>query len=246
MIIGYGTLDSYWGYEIEELLQVFQIEEQNYISRGRSGNFTFRHPENLQLTFNRQEIEQLTLLLTPFVEGAPLVHLLQRCLPICYPTSEFEQRLINQFDLFPSSQKDYVHEALQRLLEASMYMRRWEGPGHPYPLSHDATRRLMTQDQIDANVTNALNHLDDQLYLLVPEVLAFFNSLQVKDWKDNTYVPVPEINSYLQRFLDKVRRGKMCIRVTSYYFISTVSYYYLILFKEILPQVPLQLLSRIS
>nr|QBK90832.1 MAG: hypothetical protein LCPAC201_01330 [Pithovirus LCPAC201] len=105
----------------------------------------FSRPENPQDEFTKQEIEGLSSLLSCFFDLSSLKPtdngFIEEILSKIKMGNEIkaglemidEEKMI-KFRKLPVSEKKIIRKWLITLFETGMYMRKWVGPGHPYPI----------------------------------------------------------------------------------------------------------------
>ena len=111
-----------------------------------------------------------------------------------------------------------------------MYMRRWKGPGFPYPVKEadtrgtDLTYEVKIKECVDV-ITNMLktHHLYYRLYAID------------NNRKEGHFVSI----------FEKVKDGKYCIRSASKRFIATAVWYRLLLMGQAWPDVDINTIDRI-
>lgn len=96
---------------------------------------------------------------------------------------------------------------LAKIFEAAMYMRRWNGPGHPYPLERTATR---VQNNYLVNLSHSLLELEQiaKDHSLVP-ILKKIKTIGTYGFRMNVW-----------ELFRSVRNDQFCIRVASRLFID--------------------------
>jgi len=180
--IAYGTLRSYLVYEVDELRLAFSSIESSFL---------FRRPDRPSESFPLGKIQGLYHLLP---EGSPLHRQIGRGL-ILIEEQEEESR---SFLLGP--ERPILRRWLHVLFETGMYMRRWLGPGHPYPMT--ATATLIDVDPAILT-TVSLDRLEAIREQMSPALQAFTLNL-----------PSVEGSTLAEEILS-LRHGDSCIRVSS-------------------------------
>jgi hypothetical protein len=205
-VIAYGTIDNYYGYEIDEFLNCFS--EYNDV-------FIFKNP-NLKSVFTDTEISELKDLAKKY----GYIHLVDK---IDYGLSQkinlanYDQELISVFKNFKS--KDIINYILKQLYNIGMYMRSWKGPGHDYPIESVDTHNVINESLINLLLDNISIKIDQ----LVDEEKLFMENLKMVDYNLDTIIIQ---NDFLKNMISKILSSEYCIRMSSNLLIGT-SYYYL-------------------
>lgn len=254
-IVAFGTLTRYVGYEIDELLSSFSYNEsietsstshrESEIRRANRGDFIFRHPEDTRVAFTVAQIDQLHQLLLPWSTQPMIPALIARInegLMEARQKTDYDRQLLRAFRQVVKDQQLVVREYLFGLFQAGMYMRRWEGQGHPYPQKSNQTENVKISP--DANTLKALQQLHQIIDQFDPTTKRLIygeyvnrsdqvsGGLRVVEY----FGPQPEQSrSYISELMYQVIRGDFCIRMASSKFIGTGSYYLRLLFNENIP-----------
>jgi len=265
-IIGFGTLGSYIGYEIDELLHSFHYIDTDSISgdesdtrqrNGRNrGDFIFRHPENIRSIFTINQIEQLRQLLLAWVGDyptlQPLIDRIDEGLVDIRQKTDYDKQLLRDFRRLSKDQQNLIRSYLYDLFYAGMYMRRWEGPGHPYP--HRTAQTENTKISPDANTLKSLKTLESRIDTFAPQTKTlicgtytstrdnFTGGLRVVEYFG---ADPQQQRNFISNLLYEVMKGEYCIRMASSRFVGTGVYYLRLLYNENIPDFDPTTLDRI-
>ena len=121
-----------------------------------------------------------------------------------------------------------------------MYMRKWRGPGHPYPI-YEAQTKTLGYDPND-KVTESLIHCHQQLVDNSQE-RKFAWDLPVCFYERAT---VMNKNVSLGQLLEIVGSGGYCIRMASSLLTSSSYRYLLLFFGERIPNVDMNWIEAVS
>lgn len=147
-----------------------------------------------------------------------------------------EDNRIKQFKSFDKERQQRIRQFYTTMFECGMYMRRWKGEGHPYPIKYDDT----TDEKIDPYIgaTPCLNHMKDAL-----KVDKWLRSTpMVNNANDGYYVT----SDLLERYFPGVYDGETCIRMASTQFIATAERSLRVYLGERIPNFNSREVSRIS
>ena len=237
-MIGYGLLNKYRIYEIEELQLAF-----GYASRD---NFLFRIPERPQQTFHIRAIEQLQSLLKQQQTGSEncmitqLVNTIYRGIIEVQNKSEYDRTLFRMISPLPESQKKLISASLLQLFHCGMYMRRWKGPGHPYPVTLRDTRIEFEPDQLTHEALLEWTKITDALPEHPQRICHEMRMVEYHGYD------ITRHNPCAKNYVQSIQSGQRCIRVASTIFISTGYYYLWVLFNETIQGVDPQSIVHIS
>jgi hypothetical protein len=244
-IIAFGTLTRYWGYEIDELMSSFTYNESIDTRRSTRGDFIFRHPEDTRVAFTVAQIDQLHQLLLPWSTQPmvpPLISRLTEGLMEARQKTDYDRQLIRDFRRIVKEQQLIVRDYLFSLFQAGMYMRRWEGPGHPYPQKSNQTENVKISP--DANTLKSLQ----QVHRIIDQFDPTTKRLIYGEYVNRSdqisgglriveyFGPQPEQSrSCISDLMYQVIRSDFCIRMASSKFVGTGAYYLRLLFNETVP-----------
>jgi hypothetical protein len=232
--IAYGNIGNYYTYEISELVGAFH--------RNEGGVIDFRRPENITSTFTVAEVQDLALLLKCYTPTKYITDLLTA---IQTGIEELEERvasdgtILAEFKLFSDADKQHIRKFLYEIFYIGMYMRRWKGPGHPYPLTGDAASIELDPNnavtELLVTTTNFLNGLDRL-------IISFCMRLKVCEYKGGH---IECGRKELSREWTDVLDAKRCIRQASTMYIGTAYHYLIVLFNERIPNLDVKQVEAI-
>lgn len=229
-LIAYGTLSSYWGYEPDELKGSFQFKERD---------FFFLRPEDQRSTFKIEEIRQLYQLIQLFPqECSELKERITQGLEECQNKTDYDRELFHQLRSISSEDRDLIREYLYTLFQAGMYMRKWKGPGYPYPIREEETKKGNSDDQ-STEALSQIRALFDQMSNSTQ--LLLYSLRVVEYYKDGPQQSKSSIWDYLLA----VGSGAFCIRMASTKFVGTGYYYLKNFFDQIIPDCDIKNLDTI-
>ena len=223
-LIGYGNLVSYLGYEIEELLGSFHFRGE-----GIHRDFVFLRPENLRAFFHRDDLESLRHLLRNYPQATALHQRITEGLMEMRRKTEYDRNLLRQWDNIPAISREKIRQFLHQLFIAGMYMRRWDGPGTPYPLHQGQT----TKNKLpDVAVSRELVECESQLGGMTPDIRVLARGLHMCEYYGTD---INQSTQTIGHLYDEVRAERYCIRQASSKFVGTGYYYLNLLFTERIP-----------
>lgn len=210
-LVAYGTLERFRVYEVEELTAAF------YRSEGVRG---YRVPEAPHTVFPEAEITRLTVCLEMAGMGSALRDEIASIAAekIAREISLGHEAMTRVLSCITGEERTAFLEVLDLLFSAAMYMRRWRGPGNPYPIEEKDT--LVRIDPMP--------RVAEALTLCMPA----FEKLAA------TCRPVAELRVYeydhvsgfaassrrLSSLLHLIANNEMCIRVASSRILRTVAF----------------------
>lgn len=232
--IAYGNISRYYTYEISELVGAFH--------RSEGGVIDFRQPQDITSTFTVPEVQELAKLLRCF---APTKYISELLIAIQTGIEELEERVatdslfVKEFKMFSETDKQDIRRFLHAIFHIGMYMRRWKGPGHPYPIAQDAT--LIKEDPNDI-VTECFKQTKYFLDGVNKSVLSFCMGLKICEYKDGRIECGQK--EFHKEWTD-VLNAKRCIRQASTMYIGTAYHYLVILFNERIPNINVKQVAAI-
>ena len=202
---------------------------------------SFSNPFNNE-SFSRQAIQRLLVLsLNDTTEGADAFSsCLKTLLALTAALNTEERLLVATFQNHPE-----VVPAFEALLEAGMYMRRWDGNLAKYPLTSAETNAsddsAVEESQHFDRVQRSLERLKATVDALPSPLARKFWNLPLRNYmRSGYYAPTnPEDGKTVYDRLDIVVQGdtpvapmESCIRMSSGWFVFTAMYYYGKIFHE--------------
>ena len=155
--------------------------------------------------------------------------------------NEAEKALYRKVASHTKEQQQALQEFYRQGFDCGMYMRRWEGPGNPYPIQEGVTQRHFSPD---ANVSAALQRMQSQYDAFPASLKECVHEMMIVQWRspeaDVTNEPffrsLPRgAPAREEGLFQKVKRGEYCIRMASSRFIWTSAYYLRLCFGEMIP-----------
>lgn len=199
-MVAYGTSTKYWCFEIEELKTTFGMVHG-----------VFRSPD-LGKEYKRSEIEQLRRTIRNFPEFESLVCVIDNGLADLSRLNKEEKEFRDY--IFANHRKSF-YSFLNDLFMTGMYMRRWLGPGHPYPTREDQTKsNISPEERTTPMLVKIKEYIDANLKTA--------RKIQVRNLRNGSYQTAIE---NLPEFIRLVMNDQKCIRMASSEFIGTTVYY---------------------
>ncbi len=236
-MIAFGHPWSYRLYELDELNDVLGDPDRPDSEDDGVSFFVFRKPENMRDVFSTSEIQSLLAMLRHIqrlhrrgfgVYPERLVSVLAARVELVMMGSrqkEVEDReLLSMFVALSMEQQIYLKQFLENVFYMGMYMRRWIGPDHPYPILEAQTHGL-TGKETKLNVSRQVGIC----YNILRDARAdgqnvddFWRGLQSMTYGGETYIPG---SCSLGHLWDGIVTEETCIRVGSSYILGSTSYY---------------------
>lgn len=234
-MICYGTLDKYFSYELDELLNAFHVDETYSIQ--------FRRPENPKVLWHIREIQKLLRLLKSFTVTPDLTKLINRINDGIIEATEkieFDDIAITTLLSYDSRIKDCIKRFLYEIFYIGMYMRRWKGPGHDYPIKEAETKGIEPTETISHHIGIAIELLN-----AMPKYAKDF-TLNLKICQYQTTGTIEHGKEKLNNEWDGIIKGNNCIRIASTRLIGTGYHYLRVLYKETIQGFDIKEVERIS
>lgn len=261
-IVAFGNIFEYVCYDLDDFIQNFR----EYAIEGLEDErvFEFRKPEDPNNMFNLSDIKPLVSVIELYKnipDSSQVLELIRDGLTRTVSMTEYDRRTLLEFDNLPNNDKPLIKAWLQQLFLTGMYMRRWLGPGSPYPLTDASSQGPDPNTKVNNAMTilgyHPLAKISSTQYqpFSVGGITAklsengkrFVNNLRAVEYKmsDEGIREPNQKSQTIGTYLDKVRKGTYCIRMASSYFIGTGFYYLRNLFKHIVPNYDPSSLERI-
>ena len=224
----FGTPFIYRVLELDELIQAWHPDEWGQVrftGVGRNEVYTSAHVRRLRSMLHR--MKQLNPQLTGSVDR--LTGYIDTGTIAAMERNTQINRFVNEIRRSSPQIRDIVRTLFYNVFFAGMYMRKWHGPGHTYPLRSISTRGSVNPTPKSLLTLSEIISLLDRL----PEVLVNeIRRLPDIDYRRNevTILSVP-----IFRIIDQVSQGVQCIRVASRHLVLTGYYYLGVVFNEIIP-----------
>lgn len=225
-MFAFGTPVRYQTYELNDLLEAFYTDTE-------TGAAVFRHPENQNLQFNEEEIIDLETFLQ-FNRNMPGAReLRERIREIkrhAGDSSVLLQGLKRRLETFSEVDKMLVREFLKSVFYTGMYMRRWRGPGNPFPfLEEETTCRLNPEGVVLENISLGR----DILERMSEGTRSFVLGLNCIQYSHSGDIEIEQ--RQFSKEWDDVIAGRQCIRMASTKFVGTGMFYLKEFFSEEIP-----------
>lgn len=254
--IGYGYAQRYTIIDIEEL----QMSFITTIGTGGQKRTNFRIPYKPDYTFTCDELEELLLVLKNFQYNFPdigvkfndLIKQIEDGLFLNKNTAlnDYEKTLVSEYRrlTFKNNEKKIMRDIFYKIFECGMYMRRWKGPGNPYPVLEIETRdsTIKTASLVDPqeNTTLCLVEIKKLIDSLSIFNKSFVEKLHILNWMEEN-----EIGESILFALRKVgydTEDGVCIRVYSSLFVETGYHYLQLFYNETIPGIRIRQMMLIQ
>lgn len=236
-MVGYGRPGSYYTYELADLIGAWYRDQE-------TGGMEFRRPDNPDQRFTISEIESLERLLKCYPtndEIEKLLALIAEGLTDLKDKISHDDEARRQLAGFTSEEKRGVEQFLKHIFYTGMYMRRWRGPGHPFPLAeHETQNRPDPHDTVAKQLGIGIELLKS----MRPSVRNFCFHLNICEYTRSGHIDIGNFN--FQHEWDQVIIGKQCIRIASARFVGTGFHYLRSLFHHSIADMNIKLLDRIT
>nr|QBK90831.1 MAG: hypothetical protein LCPAC201_01320 [Pithovirus LCPAC201] len=225
LMVGYGRLDNYRCYELAELHGSFHL--------GKDVMVHFRKPDK-KTEFELDEIINLDVLVQDFFlrsVGNPdrLAELHTRIGKGIIDYREMDdgmRKIYRQVTSLNLSTKNLLKIWLRELFEAGMYMRRWKGPGNPYPHTRDETRQGDNPCNSDnmSPLGKKIGLLQEMVKTIPDNLMKIMKKLKIAGYNSETSRYRMGERS-LTHIFQRVASNNFCIRVASRMFTLSAAYY---------------------
>ena len=223
-VISFGTLFDYVCYEPLELDYAF-----GYANKEQSTeSFMFRHPENVKVNFTLEQVTQLRDLLLGYKDKYPevnnIINTINQGLTLQQAYNTRDVELVSTFNRI---KVDDIRNYLINLFYVGMYMRRWEGPGCPYPIRAGRTYKMVPPDQ---RTSEGLVILSDIYDKMKKEGQTLIDGLTLVEYDEKGQII--RSDETVKSILTRVANSEYCIRIASSRLIWTGVYYLQLLYHE--------------
>lgn len=150
-----------------------------------------------------------------------------------------DQTMRVEFLKMKADDRNLISEFMMDTIYTGMYMRRWKGPGYPYPFHADATFGADPNDI----VVKKLEVLLDRIKASSEEVRSFMERFHLSNVKNGEYC---RREGLLLKYLTTTYRGEICIRMASSTLISTGHRFFTRIKQEDVEGITLQQLDLIQ
>lgn len=226
IVLAYGSSTEYYFYETEELKNSIYLDNDEELWKfiNPQGGDKFSYICMYRL------LDLLFMIKSVNSKADDLYKHIEFALKDSKFFSEEDKNMrILYFSMDEDEQKK-IFEFLEMMFYSGMYMRKWKGPGHKYPLKEKDT---FGNEDHQVKVTECLDLLKN-----------YFN----EDPIYNNFYVINKDNKegYFIGLFNKVRSGDYCIRMASTRFISTAICYRILLMKEMWPDIDINDIDRIA
>ena len=235
-------MHRFYTYEWSDLLNAFSQNEQTQAQE-------FRHPENYGLNSPNSEIKILLEFLyeernNPLKTKTlkELTDKIEEVLDEKLNEIDSDKRFLAKLNKLTPEIKAKLKHYLEVIFQAGMYMRRWKGPGHPYPLRSETTKSETIPDLEVSEKLQEIISIQKELFP-IREAYLLINKLPSCEYQADGSIEHGRIP--FQHILTQVENGESCIRVASTIFIGTSYHYLRVLFREIYPGLKVRELDHI-
>lgn len=256
-MVAYGTLSNYVCYELDELNGAFRFSQEN----GGPRSFKFDRPDDMKQPFTITQVRQLNVLLGIYPElTETLRKKIAEGIDDQVEKTQYDQDILRTFAAIPTKNQLTIHDYLIELFNAGMYMRRWKGPGMPYPVKQSDTS---TNTNPDPTTVKSLQKMTEHLDQLTPTSRKFLTGHENEEahrrrinrrhqghgnirptqntWEGGlrsvefTGKTFRQSRTPIGWYINEVGDSEYCIRMASTVFIGTAFYYLRLLFHERIP-----------
>lgn len=229
--------------------RVFEMDEILYNFEVTGDIYNLRDPSNPSKYYTINEINKLQSCIKFLNGDENKKNTISNNLNLIIQSNQRKDEMINNFYKLVKGNnelKRILFEYFNKIFLIGMYMRKWKGIG-PYP--HKTTETKI--DDYDPN--DIVSEKLEELYIIMEKIknenyLLWLNlsSLQVINYDNIKNVYETDTSGLIFDYLDKIRNGKFCIRVSSTYLCITGYYYCNILLDYIIPDFDVLNIQRIS
>lgn len=235
-MVCFGTALKYVTYSLDELTDSFYRDTE-------TGVMEFRRPENVNTKFTISDIEGLRQLVScfPMTEDIRrLINVIDEGIIDAREKIEFDDVARARMAVFDKPDQDLMKAFLRHIFYTGMYMRRWAGPGHAFPL-----RSKTTTDgkDPDGKVTDQLGAGMAMLDQMAPAVKTLCLTLTICEY--NGQGGIDHGKAKFGAEWENVIAGRQCIRMASSKFVGTGYHYLRALFRETIPGMDVKAVDRI-
>jgi hypothetical protein len=226
--IGYGKVRDYQVYELDELLGSFTRDDE----------VVFYKPDSKEV-FTNKEIEELDKIIRVYNQNHALLKIIKDGLIVSKDKIAYDSLAKQQLVWVPSL--DMARICLREIFKIGMYMRRWLGPGHPYPLLRVHTKVDYDPEPLVWEMIKGLIKMFEQMDELTRE---FIENLRTCEF--NEVGVLIQLSDNFGMILKRVDSSAMCIRIASSIFVGTGYHYLRVLFREVIEGIEGRKIDRIG
>jgi hypothetical protein len=230
-MLAFGTLLEYHCYEFAELSAGFhQRDEYRDDGNGNevataTGGFVFTNPHGQE--FTKEQVEDLRKIVTVYrnLDDAPeLLRRIELGLHANVQRTTYDNGVLRNFRSFSREEKLKVDAWLLHLFDVGMYLRRWRGKGHPYPVTTQETKINIEPEVLGLPALLHLSVLEEAMTI---EVRDFVKGLRIVQYYATN---VTQDSDTVKHLVKSVNRSTYCIRMASSRFVSTAYHYHMLFF----------------
>lgn len=226
-MIGYGSPYKYHMYELDELIITFGRDENTSL-------YSYRKPNDINDVFSNSDIDILVKLLDCFDVTEEITTLKDRIMVVRKENKnrlDYDSFHMVKFKKLSNTNREKIRVILYNIFYSGMFMRKWKGEGHPYPIKEVDTH--VPGYNPEKNVLACLHILNGLIEELDREGSEFYKSLMWCEYKlDGT---VSRSGNKFNKYLLEVNKGRECIRMASTKLIGTAYHYLTLLYNENIP-----------
>lgn len=253
LIIAYGTISNYIGFEVDELEIAFRSSINS--------SYCFARPDTQGASFNIKEIEGLldllTIIVNPNQKLKNFIRQLNEGIELVSRVSIADIENVRAVAQMSVSERSTIKMFLSKLFHTGMYFRRWKGLGNPYPVKDKDTKNEAIDPMIKG--VSTLDETYQTVGILITDILKTKNG----STKGISYPPTVSfimnlmcvrIYKYKLERCDKTIAVIMrelalaveCIRIGSSILIGTAVHYNSLFFNEQFPGFDYKTLDNIA
>lgn len=218
----FGSVLRYRVYTLDELNGAWYPEVPQ-----DPASIMFRKPEETAVYFNEEAITSLKALLFQ-ISSIPSELLLDKIIIGSAARDIRNRAALNFKDLLRRINTTPFKKIFEDIFYMAMYMRRWQGPGHSFPLKE---RETINRPNPDTRAGMIAYRLFQEFETIPDEIIEKFGELRCLVLSDSRG-RFAYINQRLGDILAKVYVGEYCIRMASKMLVITSYYYLMIFFNE--------------
>ena len=241
-LVAFGSCTDYVCHEISELASYLLPQGDNAVYRYAILGLNERY-EPITIT-QAMELRHLLEDLYPLMRSSDqkeyhnLVDNLDRIHQAITATNLHDRNALQTFRTFRKEVQNVIRTYLYKIFEVGMYMRRWRGPGNPYPLEDKETQRrnFDPDDNLTIPVGQTLE-LSTKLGYIDKSALKFIETLKMVCYKDGQFNQSSKqtMVGVFKLATNSNDEVKMCIRMASAELIGSSYYYINLFFNELIP-----------
>lgn len=231
VVLAYGNSREYVFFEAEELMTSIRIEEVEHENM-KEKMWVFQNPQGGTFSsVTLYTLLELTSIIAHLDQRIAQLHV--HVLTALSENSSYSEEEIGLRDTYAQlddKERKTISQFLETIFHMGMYMRRWGGPGHPYPIKEEDTKSKDASFEI--KITECVNVIDNLL----------------KEFKLLHQFYIVNCGKKERRFVtlfNTVKDGNYCIRSASKRFISTAVWYRLLLMKDTWPDIDINQIDSI-